>query len=168
MRPKNSHATEPLVMKVRRVEIFEKGTIEHIVAIHNEMPRAWDPSHRIPREFLEKILNDIRSSTDPQGFWIFNPGGAVGASVIDGMIWAKIMKNPLNGNYVCKINSFWIRPELRNSGFAVLLTDPCLAWAREYGATQLECITHSMNSRMREILSKQGFTPGMVQYSLDL
>ncbi|MFL5812302.1 MAG: GNAT family N-acetyltransferase [Bdellovibrionia bacterium] len=156
------------LMRVVKVEVSETPIIQRILQIHDEMPRAWDPSHFVSKEYLEGVLARIQSSQDPHGFWILTRSDILDADAIDGLIWAKLMTSPTDGSRFCSVNSFWMKPELRKEGLAVQLSEACLRWARENQAARIECSTHFTNARMREILEKFSFKPGMVQYSLSI
>jgi GNAT superfamily N-acetyltransferase len=155
-------------VRVVKVDASETPIIQRILEIHDEMPRAWDPSHFVSKEYLEGVLTRIQSSQDQHGFWVLTRSDAVRADAIEGMIWAKMMTSPTDGSRFCSVASFWIKPELRKEGLSVRLAESCLAWAKENHAARIECSTHFTNDRMREILEKQGFKPGMVQYSLSI
>jgi RimJ/RimL family protein N-acetyltransferase len=154
-------------MYVRKVNTSDTGILRQIISIHDEMPRAWDPSHRVAPEHLATMLGEIQSTSEIQGIWTLTNSEHDADDLILGVLWAKLKKS-LGNEVVCGINSFWIHPEFREKGFATLLTDSCLLWARENGAIRLECSTHIENLRMKDILEKKGFKPGMVQYSLPL
>ena len=137
-----------------------------ILTIHDEMPLAWDPTHRPSGEFTEALILDVQGKTEPQGFWILAKSEPFSIDSIDGILWATVKKS--HTYLVCSIASLWIRPELRNRGGARLLTDACLSWAKKRKAERLVCSTHVANARMREILEKNDFAPEMISFSRDL
>lgn len=154
-------------MHVHQVQLNETDILKKILAIHNEMPLAWNPSHRCLPEFTDGLFEKVQTSKEPTGFWVLTESETITPDSILGILWA-VVKKDYDGTLTCGINSLWIRPDLRSKNLTALLTQPCLAWAKENKAEKLDCSTHTQNRRMREILEKQGFTPGMLQYSLPL
>ena len=149
-----------------KIEINETAMIKRIIQIHDDLPRAWNSAHHVSQEYLDKLFERIQSDIKPNGFWILSRIEPYTPDSVDGVLWATL--EDCLGALTCRINSFWIRPELRNQSFAPRLTEECLRWAKGLGANRLECSTHTDNSRMREILERHGFKRGMIQYSLCL
>jgi ribosomal protein S18 acetylase RimI-like enzyme len=144
--------------KARQVDVAEK--LDLVLRIHNEIPLGWDPSFHVAPEHLAKLRADVLADRDSHAFWL------LGEEPV-GMLWAALRKG-VDGRPVCSLMSFWIHPEHRGRNLAPLLTGPCVRWARERGAAKLQCDAHAGNQRMREILEKNGFRMGMIQYVLEL
>ena len=153
---------------VRKIEISEIDVLKKILDIHDEIPRAWDSSHKISAEYRAKTLIGIQTSHDPQGFWIITKTNGDPTAMIAGLLWATLKRNLMDDSMFCCINSFWIHPDIRNRNLTPLLTGELLEWTKESKVFRLECSTHFANSRMREILEKNGFKQGMLQYSREI
>jgi len=153
-------------MQVYNIDATDPELLRRVIAIHDDMPSAWDPGHRVAPEHLVRLGERLRANPQSNAIWVLaRPSTLPSADRIQGMLWASL-KSSIAGETVCCINSFWIDPQLRGKKFAPLLAAPCLPWARANGAVRIECDTHIKNRRMTGILEKNGFTPGMIQYSL--
>lgn len=153
-------------MKVTKINSSETEWVRKILRIHDRMPVEWDPEHRPDDEFIEKLITEIQASAEPQGFWILTESGSIDNEAIDGILWAGIKTT--GRGIGCSIKSLWIHPRLRKQNLSSVLSWACTEWAKTHNATRLVCSTHFTNGRMREILEKNRFEPGMVDYVLPL
>lgn len=148
-------------MEITKIECSNTALLREILTIHDNMPLEWDPMHKPSRDFTEKLIVGLQETKEPQGFWILHE--SEGDHSIKGILWAGI-KITGRDFLSCVIKSIWLHPDFRKQNHTGLLTSECLTWAKEHQVTRLTCDTHFQNQRMREILEKNGFMPGMIDY----
>lgn len=154
------------MITLHQINLTDTAMLQRIMQIHDEVPRAWDPTHRAPQVYLDRQIERMQSGDKPRGVWVLCTGEACLPDAVIGVLWASIEDSL--GTPVCSIGSLWVHPEHRHASLVPMLSNACVQWAQGLGAKRLDTCTHTTNLRMREILEKHGFAQGMVNYSRPL